>query len=470
MNNVDVRISLPREGFGISRWADVHLQVLSLVDTAAIPLHLVVGPSFDVFTLNENTKSWLSDQLLHCSQSEDAERQQLCRWWKNKYGKSDVALLLQVDGEIKTPHCGARVTELLIYAGLPRYGDQADVGMLTPPRSSSPTVEHEGLPKDFEGSIQTVNIYALPLSTELFCGLQDSLGPLSPSSEETIHEHGQFIPSSTEDRPHHKGRKRLHLDSLFQDATHQVKRSKKRGGESIAKAMASFDSLHSQTVEQPMSYVGTAGCDTQVSSSLFFGKPRLQQTNGLSRAHSLGSLRDLGEIRPPSRGNAVPARRSTLSRLASVGMFESSSPVPESLNSIEQQNKAALSRVVMAGMRMYGLQQRRKSDRSRAASEIPPSAGFVATAASIPDDEDEYKLVYHQTHRAASFAFRKYMPVVNIGQDRMRDVVDRILEMFCVDLLTKPKAIGTVQQSFEAEVVQGNNPFDPSSLSEQACE
>ena len=466
MSNADVRISLPREGFGVSRWADVRLQLLSLVDTAAIPLHLVAGPSFDVFTANQNTKSWLSDRLLHFFQSEDTEGQQLCRWWKYKHGKSDVALLLQVDGEIKTPHCGARVTELLIYAGLPRYGGQADVGLLTPPRSSSPAVEHEGLPEDVEGSIQIVNIYALPLSSDLSYGLQGCPNTPPPTSEEIVHEYAQFIPSSAEDRPHYRNRKRLHLDSLFQDAAHQVKRSKKRGGESVAKAMASLDGLHNQTVEPSTSQLEITDYDSQVSSLPTFGKLRLQKNNGLFRAHSFGSLRDLDEIRPPSRGNAVPARRSTLSRLASVGAIESSSPVPESLNSIEQQNKAVLSRIVMAGMRMYGLQQKKKSDRSRAASEIPPDAGLVATAASIPDEGDEYKLVYHQTYKAASFAFRKYMPVVNIGQDRMRDVVDRILEMFCVDLLTKSKAIGTVQQSFEAEVVQDKNPFDPPSVSE----
>ncbi|MCJ1384455.1 hypothetical protein MMC17_007571 [Xylographa soralifera] len=467
----DVRISLPQEEFGTSRWVDVHLQLLSFVDTAAIPLHLIAGPSFDVFTSNEHTESWLSDRLLRSSQSGDSTDQQLSRWWENKCGQSDVGLLLQVDGEIKIAPCGSRVTELLIHAGLPRYGDQDNVGMLTPPRSSSPITEHEGLPEDFDGPIRSVNIYALPLSSDLSCGLREFPDSPSPSSEETFHEYAQFIPLPIEDRSHHKGRKRLHLDSLFQDATHQVKRSKRRGGESVAKAMASFDNMHSQTVEQSTSSYETAGSGTQVPAPLVFGKPRFQRNNGLSRAHSLGSVRDLDQIRPLSRGNAVPVRRSTLSRLASVGAFESSSPIPESLNSIEQQNKVALSRVVMAGMRMYGLQQRKKSDRSRAASEIPPSAGVLPTTSAIAEEEDDYKLVYHQTYKAASFAFRKHMPVANIGQDCMRDVVDRILEMFCIDLLANPKPIGTIRQGFEAEVIHANSPFDLQSYGEQqACE
>ena len=465
-----MRISLPRKGFGTSRWTNVNLQLLSFVDPAAVPLHLVAGPSFDVFTSNENTESWLCDRLLRSSRSDDGAEQEISRWWENKCGQSDVGLLFQVDGEIKTAHCRARVTELLIYAGLPRYGGQASVGILTPPSSSSPIVEHEGLPQDFDGPIQTINIYALPLSSDLSCSLQGSPKTLGLSPEETFNEYAQFLPSSMEDRPHLKDRKRLHLDSLFQDATHQIKRSKRRGGESVAKAMASLDGRQNQTVEESTSQLETAGYDSQVPYSLVFGKPMLQKNNGLSRAHSLGSLRDLEQIRPLSRGNAAPIRQSTLSRVASVGPFESSSPIPESINGIEQQNKAALSRVVMAGMRMYGLQQRKKSSRSRAASEIPPSGGLVSITGTGAESEDEYKLVYHQTYKAASFALRKHMPVANMGQDRMRDTVDRILEMFCIDLPGKPESSETVQQRFEAEGVHYHNPFDPPSFCEQVCE
>ncbi|MCJ1285528.1 hypothetical protein MMC26_004868 [Xylographa opegraphella] len=451
----DVQISQPREGFGISQWADVQLHLLSFVDTAAIPLHLVAGPSFDVFTSNETTKSWLGDRLLGVPRLGDDADLVLSGWWQNKCGQSDVGLLLQVDGEIKTPHSGFRVTELLIYAGQPRKGP-ANAGMLTPPRSSSPIADHEGTPQDSNGSIQTVNIYALPLSSDLSCSVNLS----SPSTEDLLPEYAQFIPSSSENRPYVNGRKRLHLDSLFQDATYQVKRSKKRGGESVAKAMASLDSLSSQSVEQSTSQLETSGFTTQAALSQGFGKSRFQRNSGLSRAHSLGSLHDFDQIRPPSRGNAAPARRSTLSRMASVVALEDSSPIPDSINSIEQQNKAALSRVVMAGMRMYGLQQRKKSSRSRAASEIPFSAGLVSITGTGAEDEDEYKLVYHQTYKAASFAFRKHMPLASIGQDSMREIVDRILEMFCIDLLARPEPMGTVQQGFEAEVVQDHGPFD----------
>ena len=374
-----------------------------------------------------------------------------------------MALLLQVDGDIKIANCHSRVMELLIYAGPLRYAGHAPVGMLTPPRSSSPVAEYADLAEDFDGSTRTVQLYALPLSSDLSHGVPGSPNRPSPPPEETSQEYACFIPSLTEDLHQAKGRKRLHLDSLFKDASHQVKRSKRRGGEGIAKAMASLDSLHSQTIEQSNSQLESGGNDGHLLSTLAFGKPGIQKNNGLSRAHSLGSLRDLDSIRPPSRGNAALGRRSTLSRVTSVGMFESSSPIPEFINSIEQQNKAALSRVVMAGMRIYGLQQRKRSNRSRAASEMPLSAGIASITSIGAEEEDEYKLVYHQTYKAAAFAFRKILPVANIGQDRMRDIVDRILEMFCIDLLAEPESIGTVQQSFKAETTQDHSPFDPPS-------
>ena len=443
-----MRICLSRESFPRSQWADVNLQFLSFVSTDAVPLHLIAGPSFDVFTTNLDTETWLGDHLLGAPQEEDGSEQPLFRWWENTSGQSNIGILLQVNGEIEIGRYGARVTELLLYAALPRHVGQGASGILTPPRSSSPVADHGESLDGLNGSLPIVNIYALPLRSDHIFSLQAPLHPPTSSSEGSTHEYAQFLPSPTEDDPHPKGRKRLHLDSLFHDATHQAKRSKKRGGESVAKAMASLDKSHSQAREQPTLQTEATSSGTQVSSSVTLGKARLQRNGGLSRAHSLGSLRDLQQIRPTSRGSAVPSRRSTLSRMASVGAFQSSSPALDSLDGIEQQNKTALSRVVMAGMRMYGLQQKKKSDHSRAGSETPLSAGLTPTIGSIPDGEDEYKLVYHQTYKAASFAFRQHISVTAIGQETMRDMVDRILEMFCVDPLEESQRSDVPQQGF----------------------
>jgi hypothetical protein len=71
-------------------------------------------------------------------------------------------------------------------------------------------------------------------------------------------------------------------------------------------------------------------------------------------------------------------------------------------------NKEALSRVVMAALRMHGLQQRKKN-RSRRESIAPGAEDGrdvdAETAAEDAAKDEEYKGMYHQTYKGAAFAF-----------------------------------------------------------------
>jgi hypothetical protein len=75
---------------------------------------------------------------------------------------------------------------------------------------------------------------------------------------------------------------------------------------------------------------------------------------------------------------------------------------------MESRNKDALSKVVMAAMRLHGLQQRKKS-RLRRASTALDAGEFQQSNAEEDAEEvardEEYKLVYHQTYKGAAFAF-----------------------------------------------------------------
>jgi hypothetical protein len=109
----------------------------------------------------------------------------------------------------------------------------------------------------------------------------------------------------------------------------------------------------------------------------------------------------------------------------------------------ESRNKEALSKVVMAAMRMYGLQQRKKN-RSRRASMAPgmeDSQQFndEVTVEDAAKDE-EYKLVYHQTYKGAAFALRKHIAEkpLHSQPDRLRDVVEKLLAIFLNDPLAQP--------------------------------
>lgn len=410
-------------------------------------MHLVAGPPFTVFTSNVSTERWFDDHFAHDCSPKDGGLHET-PWWNHRYGQSDVGILLQVEGNVKTASHGPPITELLLYAALPVKLEPKATGLVTPPRSSSPAVDqHDSIRSS---PVAAPQLYAIPLSSELDPGSVAFVEPKPPPLENSVHDSARFF----HPRPingmvnQHGQKKRQSLDFLFNDATQQVKRSKKRGGESVAKAMASLNKQSSQNQGIAPNNREIVYLNANATSIAPRMRAKDSRNPGLSRAHSLGSMRDLEENRPPSRSSAIPVKRSTLNRVASAAAFESSSPAPETLNSVEQQNKTALIRIVMAGMRMYGVLQKKRPGRSRAASETPLSVGRMIASFPSSDNEDEYKLVYHQTYKAASFAFRRHIATTPISQGIMRDTVDRILEMFCVNPIPNAQDLGASQHGF----------------------
>ncbi|MCJ1472937.1 hypothetical protein MMC13_001586 [Lambiella insularis] len=464
LEDVHLHISQPLSNLHV--WANVKLKFHSFVDPTAVPLHLVAGPSLSVFTSNVSTEEWFNHQFLDDHLANDERNANGIPGWKYTGGQSDLGILLQVDGNIKTAPHGPLITELLLYAALPTKSKPLDPGILTPPRSSSPAIDQNRSNRSEDSPAETIQLYALPLISELDPDLVTAVRLASPPLQNDLHESARFLSCSLVDGSliQNGQRKRRRLDSLFEDATHQVKRSKKRGGETIAKAMASISKEPSRRQETTSTF---PEIDSHVSSATLVTtsvKSKHPRNFGLSRAHSLGSLRDLAEIRPPSRSSAVPVRRSTLNRVTSSSCFEGNPPTTEESNGVEQRNKSTLSRIVMAGMRMYGLQQRKKPNRSRAASELLLSDGSILDAGGpLPDCKDEYKLVYHQTYKAASFVFRRHIAITTLGQGVMRDVVDRFLEMFCVDPVSTTQDLQTTQHGFGDGPNMEHSPFDSAS-------
>ena len=84
---------------------------------------------------------------------------------------------------------------------------------------------------------------------------------------------------------------------------------------------------------------------------------------------------------------------------------------------VESRNKEALSRVVMAGMRMYGLQQRRKTKSRRGSVALSHDCNDHISEEQAAQDavkDEEYKLIYHQTFKGAILALvcRSYFILV----------------------------------------------------------
>ncbi|KAL8647515.1 MAG: hypothetical protein Q9226_006398, partial [Calogaya cf. arnoldii] len=207
------------------------------------------------------------------------------------------------------------------------------------------------------------------------------------------------------------------METLFDEATQIRRLHKKQGGEGIAKAMAAMDARMAMPA---------------LSSSSTFPEPlkdpKPRSRTPFSRASTTGCLNPLqttaSNSRPPSSHLASLSKvhRSSLSRATSVlspSIDESrSSEIPDNDNDNEQQNKASLSRIIMAGMRMYGLQQQHQRRKSVGAFD---SQSQTSTGAGLNNKDDEYKAIYHQTFKATSFAFRSQWKTSVLGQESLRD-------------------------------------------------
>lgn len=470
-------IEAPREGC-TDGFADVHLEYnhptsrlglpssaklrfLSLVDPTCIPLHLAVGPSLGVWTSNEDTEAWFYDKVIDDAIAgqgfTDGAGPPANPWWCRGVGQSNRGILLGVDRVIEADgHIGPKITQLLLYASIgPNQTDT--IALPTPPASSSPSPDAGGPDGPLENAGSQARIYALPLSSELLHRYDLSQVPHSPPGETVNYGDGQFLQSLVDDHTPPQGAtgKRSRISSLFDDATKRQKKVKRKGGISISEVMANLERPPSSQGHKPSTLKWGLEHDAAVLAAEESQEMQMRRV-GLSRSASAASLE---ARRPSSRGAIADGKSSSLRRVASMATMDNVSTLPEGEISIEQQNKNGLSRLVMACMRIYGLQQQKKSGRSRAVSEAASSAGITQEPAQTQESDDEYKLVYHQVFKAASFTFRKTVIIQLISQEVMRDVVDRLLTLFCTDPFEKHKN----NEGFGGNREEGQGSFDPPS-------
>ncbi|KAA6407152.1 MAG: hypothetical protein FRX48_08953 [Lasallia pustulata] len=433
------------------------LRFLSFVNPSGIPLHLAAGPSLGVWTTNEDTEQWFYNAIVRDGVADRGFTDgagPTTPWWQRGGGQSDRGILFGVDSGIEPDgHAGPKITELLLYA-LTGPNQTSTIALPTPPASSSLSPDAGEHHATSENNVPQARIYALPMSSELLHRYDISQVPHSPPPESLKDGYGQFLPPLADEHhpTHGSARKRSRISSLFDDATQRQRKVRKKGGVSISEAMANLErppSSHGPTLS-------TLKWELEDDAArLLNEEPQEMQTQrvGLSRSASAASL---GARPLSSRGAIADGKGSSLRRVASIATMDDMAPVPEGEISIEQQNKNALSRLVMAGMRIYGLQQRKKSSRSRAVSEVASSIAINPDPAQLQDSDDEYKLVYHQAFKGASFTFRKSVATKLISQETMRDVVDRLLALFCTD----PFAMHEHNEGFGRDLGEGRGGFD----------
>ena len=339
--------------------------------------------------------------------------------------QSDNGVLLKVDTRNKEEH-GIQnvVTEILFFAAVAKSSPELPI---IP--ASSPAFRAGDLHDALNQSGETIKVFALPICSYLIGLMNDSTGSCSLNSPDSPSvRQACFLPYTDDQaritRP--APQKRQSISTLFEDATQKRRKLKKHGGESISQTMASIDRLPS---EHGMREKRDA--------------PQPQQNDlrrkSLSQASSVTPVHGPEASRPPSRsGLLANGKRSLLHRMESVNLLHNSPTLPDANGSYEQPNRAAMAKVLMAAMRLHGIQQKKKP---QSQSQPPNQVTSPTTKNNIANEiEDEYKLVYHQTFKAAMFTFRKHLNAYLISQETMRDVVDRLLVMFCTDPMTGERA------------------------------
>ena len=424
----------------ISTTPNATLTFLSFVDIANIPLYLFAGPSLHVYTNCESTEAWLSKHLLASSPDRSDGSEDNVPWWTQPNAQSEIGVLLQFSENSCTYGRETRVTEVLIYAAMQREGSSGESRPLTPPRSSSPAAGTSDHVFSTGHTLVGMRVYAQLISS----AIQDSI--------EQFEEHARILPSESSPSiarfltPPPDGTqvqktapgKRLRVETLFDDAARQTKKVLKRGGESVAKVMAGINELPSQLTEQRMSTKSKGDVTTGlVESPTVYKQPPSARLPGLSRSMSMISPREFEEkLSDPRFTGPNMKKRSSLNcvtSLASIDIEGKKSPVPEDMNPIERQNKDSLTKVIMAGMRLYGFESKRKANHGRSISIDTSRASTPSYLDNEQGDEAEYKNMYHQTFKAAAFVFRRSIRVESISQQLMRDIVDRLLALFCND-------------------------------------
>ena len=450
--HTDFRLSAPSSSSKPSPLPqDAKLHFLSLVEVARIPLYLAVGPSCDVSTGDEATTRWLAEALLEYEGRNLHGKASREPWWLH-VGQSENGILLRVETQSEEAFGMQNMaTEVLVYAA----ATQTNTALPTPPRSSSPAPPDEDTANHLDKAETLVKVYALPLCSNIigrakvFMGSCPPIPTGSPSAGQAC-----FLPHMHDPAPvtQPPPQKRPSISVLFDDATKKRRKIRGCGGESISQAMAGID--------RPASQLGIL--ENQEI-------PQPQQSDlrrkSISRAPSMTPVASSASSRPNSRSGALAnGKRSSLHRVESAITPHDSPALSDADGSCAQENKAALTKVIMAGMRLHGLQQKKKPlNKFQGPSQVLLNA---ETDTVVNEAEDEYKLVYHQTFKAATFIFRKHLNAHLISQETMRDVVDQLLTMFCTDPMTVNCAPdGSEFQGFETNAgLPSSSPFDkPSS-------
>jgi hypothetical protein len=361
-----------------------------------------------------------------------------------------LGILVAVEAGSKTYNGTPRITELLLVAS--RSHLVLGQRLPTPPASSPFEVAVDAGTSD----AQVLQVLALAISSDLLLPANLPSPPLSPALEDCETIPAIFLPQSllqaseTIHEPPTKRQKTApsSLASLDQ-AKARREAARRAGGESVSAAAAKPDLSHrriSSNANAPL------------------------QTRPLSRSPSIVSSRP-GSVRV---ANPVESKPSTLSRVQSISGIpvETTSETTITANT-ETKNKDAIARVVMAGMRLYGLSQSNRKIRDKQQQRSGSASPAIAVYESITPEaleaerknDEEYKVVYHQVYKGVCFTFRAHMQTMLLQgyTDALREAADKLLAMF----VNNPLANGLLGVADEKYTPGGRKAFGSAKVEDQ---
>ncbi len=372
------------------------LQFLCVVETTKIPLYLIVGSPCSIRTEDTALQSWLYSIVW---QHNSVSNPNYEAWWRTARPDSPLGILVSVGSagidrynvNTSTPP----ITELLLYA------------TRVPSLHEQDNQLHQIGRDEVAVDTASISLQALAISSKLrhATPTAEPTPPISPNAHEPADD-AAFLPIPMNANEEHiyepPVRKRK---DVFDEATERKKKARRKGGEGVSGAAApskpgtSMPSLHRRSISH--------------------GQTISIQARTLSRSPSVASSR------PPTAVAAGP-QRSSLSRVESLA--GTSEP------GVEGKNKDIISRTVMAGMRLYGLIQK-KNRKSLSSGQASPAVDTSFESLEDRREDEEYKLIYHQAYRGTCIAFRSSIAIQDLQpwSEAVRDVVDKLLMVFCDD-------------------------------------
>lgn len=407
-----------------------------------MPLHILLGQQYNVSTNDYTAQQYLEQALLACTQENEA-------WWKSIRPESPLGILVAVEAGSKTYNGTPRITELLLVAS--RSHLVLGQRLPTPPASSPFEVAVDAGTSD----AHVLQVLALAISSDLLLPANLPSPPISPALEDCETIPAIFLPQSllqaSETIHEPPTKKQKTATSSLDQAKARRDAARRVGGESISVAAAA-------AAKPDLSH-------RRISSNT--NTPL--QTRPLSRSPSIASSRP-GSVRVP---NPVESKPSTLSRVQSLsGIPVEATPEATVAANTETKNKDAIARVVMAGMRLYGLSQsnrkiRDKQQRSGSASPAVPVEDSMTPEALEAErkNDEEYKAVYHQVYKGVCFTFRAHMQTMLLQgyTDALREAADKLLAMFC----NNPLANGLLGVADEKYTPGGRKAFGSAKVEDQ---